>query len=182
MNSLFKKYKAVIQFVVLFLGAYFVLSVLYSVYLNFALTTTYYPDFVTNLVAQQSSWVLKGFGYSMDLFQNTLNSSVYMQLENNYGVNIVEGCNSVSIIILFASFIIAFAERFKKTILFLFAGATLIYAVNIARIAILVVALHKYPQYESILHGVVFPGIIYSMVFLLWMIWVRSLKPKSINV
>jgi exosortase family protein XrtF len=82
---------------------------------------------------------------------------------------------------LFVAFVIAFAEKFKKTVLFLFAGAVLIYIVNIVRIAILTVALYKYPQYEDILHSVVFPGIIYSMVFILWMVWVRMLKPNSIK-
>jgi exosortase family protein XrtF len=104
-----------------------------------------------------------------------------LTIDGNYTVNIVEGCNSISVIILFVAFIIAFAENLKKTVLFLFAGAVLIYIVNILRIAILTVALYKYPQHENILHSVVFPGIIYSMVFVLWMVWVRMLKPNSPN-
>ena len=102
-----------------------------------------------------------------------------LTIDNSYTVSIVEGCNSISVIILFVAFIVAFAENFKKTVLFILAGAVLIYIVNLLRIAILVVALYKYPQYENVLHSVVFPGIIYSLVFILWMIWVRMLKPNS---
>ena len=94
---------------------------------------------------------------------------------------IIEGCNAISIIILFAAFIISFAVSFKRTLVFLFAGATLIYAVNIVRIAILAIALYQYPQYQEILHTVVFPGIIYSLVFVLWVVWVRNLNLDKKN-
>lgn len=164
---------------ILFLGTYLVLGILYSIYLKSATTEGYFPDYITNLVAKQSAAVLDSFGYSSVLRIDNLEKGVLLTIENEYTVSIVEGCNSISVIILFVAFIIAFAEKFKKTFLFLFAGAVLIYVINILRIAILVVALYKYPEYENILHSIVFPGIIYSMVFILWMIWVRMLKPTS---
>ncbi len=179
MKELFKKYKTVIRFVVLFLGGYLILSFFYAFYLKVFSGETYFPDFITNLVAKQSASLLQDFGISSFLTPDNLEQGMLLTIENNYSVVIVEGCNSVSVIVLFFSFIIAFAENFKKTFLFLFAGAVLIYIVNIMRIAILVVALYRYPQYEDILHSVVFPGIIYSLVFVLWMIWVRMLKTKA---
>ncbi len=179
MRAIFKKNKTVIKFVGLFLGTYLVLAIFYSVYLNVSENSTYYPDFITNLVAKQSAAVLDGFGYSSVLRSDHLEHGMLLTIENEYTVSIVEGCNSISVIILFVAFVIAFAERFKKTFLFLFAGSVLIYIVNILRIAILVVALYKFPDYEKILHSVVFPGIIYGMVFVLWMVWVRMLKPRS---
>lgn len=179
MKELFKKYKTVVNFVALFLGTYLLLSTVYALYLNFSMDRGYFPDFLTNLVARQSLATLEGFGYSSHLTPNELVDGILLTIEGNYSVNIVEGCNSISIIILFFSFIIAFAENFKKTLLFLLAGMVLIYVVNILRIAILIVALYKFPQYENILHSVVFPGIIYGMVFILWMIWVSMLKPQT---
>ena len=156
-----------------------VLGILYSVYLNASENSTYFPDVITNLVAKQSAAVLDGFGYNSVLRKDSLGQGVLLTINNIYTVNVVEGCNSVSVIILFISFIIAFAEKFKKTLLFLFAGGVLIYIVNIIRIAILTAALYKYPRYEDILHSVVFPGIIYSMVFILWVIWIWLLKPNT---
>lgn len=178
MKELFIKYKTVVQFVALFLGAYVLLSVLYALYLNASAGTGYFPDYLTNLVARQTKALLTGFGYDSILTPYKLHDGVLLTIDNRYSVSIVEGCNSISVIILFVSFIIAFAENFKKTLLFIFAGAVLIYVVNILRIAILVVALYKFPEYENILHSVIFPGIIYSMVFILWMLWVRMLSPK----
>jgi len=162
--------------VILFLGTYLILGIIYSGYLKASEKGAFQPDFVTNLVAKQSAAVLDSFGYSPVLLPDQLEEGILLTIENNYAVNIVEGCNSISVIILFVAFVISFAERFKKTFLFLFAGSVLIYIVNILRIAILVVALYKFPEYENILHSVVFPGIIYSLVFILWMVWVRMLK------
>ena len=163
----------------LFMGSYLLMSVLYGLYLKVSENGNYFPDFVTNLVAKQSSAVLDAFGYNSILVPDSIAQGMLLTIDNKYTVNIVEGCNSISVIILFIAFIIAFAENFKKTLLFLFAGVVLIYIVNLLRIAILTVALYKYPQYENLLHSVVFPGIIYSMVFILWMIWVRMLNPNS---
>ena len=138
----------------------------------------YYPDFITNLVAKQSSELISSFGYDAKVMPHDTETSMKLYINQTYLARIVEGCNAVSIIILFIAFIISFAEKLKKTLLFLFAGGALIYAVNILRIAILAIAIYKYPEYTETLHEVVFPAIIYGMVFLLWMIWVRML-PKT---
>tara|TARA_R110000787_G_scaffold96415_8_gene199839 strand:- start:1460 stop:1891 length:432 start_codon:yes stop_codon:yes gene_type:complete len=138
----------------------------------------YYPDFITNLVAKQSSELISSFGYEAKVMPHDTETSMKLYINQTYLARIVEGCNAVSIIILFIAFIISFAEKLKKTLLFLFAGGALIYAVNILRIAILAIAIYKYPEYTETLHEVVFPAIIYGMVFLLWMIWVRML-PKT---
>ena len=160
------------------MGTYLLLSFFYTVYLKFSETGDYPPDFITNLVARQSRAVLETIGFTAALIVDNLGEGVLLTIENSFTAVIVEGCNSVSVIILFASFIIAFAEKFKKTFLFIFAGSVLIYIMNVLRIVLLTVALYKYPQYENILHSVVFPGIIYSMVFILWMVWAWKLKPK----
>lgn len=164
---------------VLFLGSYLLLSVLYSLYLKASASGGYFPDYFTNLVARQSAAILEAFGYDTVLFENIARHGVFLTIKDNYTVNIVEGCNSISVIILFASFIIAFAEGFKKTFLFLLVGMVLIYIVNLVRISLLVVALYKYPEYQELLHSVLFPAVIYGMVFLLWIAWVRMLKTSS---
>ncbi len=180
MKELFDKYKSVVRFVVLFMGTYLLLTVFYSIYLSWSKSGSYPPDFITNLVAKQSSTVLVNFGYNAAVVPHEVKPTMKLFVEEQYLARIIEGCNSMSIIILFTSFIVAFAQKWKKTILYIFAGAVLIYGVNILRIAILAIALFEYPQYQEILHGVVFPGMIYGMVFLLWMLWVRTLSRKPI--
>ena len=162
---------------ILFLGTYLVLSFGYSLYLKASVGGVYHPDLVTHLVAKQSTSIISGFGYDADIRAHETKPQMVLNINNKYLGSIIEGCNALSIIILFIAFIVAFAQNIKKTILFILAGAVLIYGINIIRIVILAIALHHYPQYEKILHGVVFPAIIYGMVFLLWMIWVRKLIP-----
>jgi exosortase family protein XrtF len=77
---------------------------------------------------------------------------------------------------------IAFAEKFKTTFLYILAGSVMIYVVNLFRIVILSVGLYHYPWRREELHTVIFPLIIYGMVFLLWMFWVNrfsNLKKKN---
>ncbi|GAB5399022.1 MAG: exosortase family protein XrtF [Aureisphaera sp.] len=161
------------------MGTYLVLTFLYSWYLQSAKGTQYPPDFITHLVAKQSSDVLNGLGYNAMVTPHESQPTMKLFVNDMYLARIIEGCNAVSIIILFMAFVIAFAQKLKKTLLFILGGTVLIYGVNILRIAILAIALYKYPQYDDLLHGIVFPGIIYGMVFLLWMIWVRGLKQKK---
>jgi exosortase family protein XrtF len=93
---------------------------------------------------------------------------------NIYASRIVEGCNSVSVIILFLTFIIAFSGSLKATIIFGGIGSLIIYAANIFRILVLSMLMYKYPEYKYFLHSLLFPGIIYGTTFLLWIIWVNK--------
>jgi exosortase family protein XrtF len=79
----------------------------------------------------------------------------------------------VSIIILFLAFIIAFSGSIKDTIWFGIFGSLLIYLVNLFRIIALSVLYYKFPEYQEILHNLVFPAIIYGLTFILWITWVK---------
>jgi exosortase family protein XrtF len=179
MKKLFHTYKNVVVFLLLFFGSYLALSFAYGFYLQLSENGAYAPDYITNLVARQSIAVIEGFGYSAQVVPHPNQPSMQLYVDGVFLARIVEGCNALSIIILFVSFIIAFAQRFKKTLFYIFAGVVIIYSVNILRITILAIALYNYPEYQHMLHGAVFPGIIYGMVFLLWLIWVQLLIPKT---
>ena len=179
MKALLVKYKSVIRFVLLFLGTYILLTVVYGLYLEYTVDDSKATDGVTQLVAKQSTTILNELGYEAAIVPHESEPSMKLFVNGTYLAQIIEGCNSVSICILFIAFIVAFAERFKKTILYILAGVALIYSVNLLRIVMLTIALYKYPDYEQSLHGIVFPAIIYGMVFLLWMGWVRMLKPRT---
>ncbi|MFD1614726.1 exosortase family protein XrtF [Gelatiniphilus marinus] len=181
MKELVVKYKLVIKFILTFLLVYVVFSVLYHFYLEFSDGATYYPDYLTHLVAQQTQNLLNGFGYNTQVLPHPNEASMQLIVNGTYLARVIEGCNAVSVIILFVSFVIAFSGKLKTTLFFILSGSVLIYAVNLLRIAILCMALYHYPEHEGVLHGVVFPGIIYGMVFLLWIFWVNrfsNLKNK----
>lgn len=173
MLQLFKKYKSVLRFILIFLGSYFILTLFYNIYLEMSGSEVYYPDFFTYLVAVQSEAFIEALGYSSRITPHQEEASMKLFVNDYFLVRVVEGCNSISIIILFAAFVLSFFSRWKITLLYILAGAVIIYVMNIVRIAILSVGIYEYPQHAELLHSIVFPLIIYGTVFILWIIWVR---------
>tara|TARA_R110002111_G_scaffold99484_9_gene154006 strand:+ start:11168 stop:11719 length:552 start_codon:yes stop_codon:yes gene_type:complete len=172
-KALFVKYKAVIKFTLTFLLVYTVCSLLYKFYLQYSDGSKFYPDYITNLVAKQTENILNVLGYSAEVLAHSDEPSMKLFLNGNFTARIIEGCNSISVIILFLSFIVAFSGKLKTTFFYILAGSVLIYVVNLFRIVLLSLGLYHYPEYSEVLHKVVFPGIIYGMVFLLWIFWVN---------
>lgn len=182
MKSLLRQYKPVIKFIATFLLVYGVLSLAYSYYLDASKGTVYYPDYLTNLVANQSEILLDSFGYDSQVLPHPDEPSMKLLVNGKYVARVIEGCNGTSVIILFIAFVVAFAGRAKTTFFYILSGSVLIYTVNLFRIVILAIGLYHYPWRKEILHSVIFPGMIYGMVFLLWMFWVnRFSKIKKTN-
>ncbi|MFH4964448.1 exosortase family protein XrtF [Gaetbulibacter sp. M235] len=173
MKALINKYKSVIKFIITFILVYVALSVCYKFYLDFSKDSKYYPDYVTNLVARQSKDLIDLMGYKAEVLPHPDEPSMKLIINNKYLARITEGCNSVSVIILFVSFIIAFSGKPKTTFMYILAGSVLIYSVNLIRIVFFSISLYHYPWRKDILHTVIFPAIIYGMVFLLWIVWVN---------
>ena len=178
MKALLIKYKLVIKFILTFVIVYSVLSFGYKLYLDYSDGSKYYPDYVTNLVAKQSESLLDSFGYETKVVNHEEEASMKVIINDKYVARVVEGCNAVSIIILFIAFIAAFSDTVRKTALFILAGSVLIYAINLIRIVVLSIGLYHYPWRKDILHTVIFPLIIYGTVFLLWMFWVNQFAKK----
>jgi len=182
LKTLIIKYKQVVKFILTFLAVYIALSIAYKFYLDFSDGSKHYPDFLTNLVADQSQQLIETLGYEAQIIPHENEASMKLIINNKYVARVVEGCNAMSVLILFVSFMMAFAGRFKTTLLYVLAGSTLLYIVNLIRIAVLSIGLYHYPWRRDILHSVIFPMIIYGMVFLLWMVWInRFTKTHQVN-
>ncbi|OAZ03049.1 transmembrane exosortase EpsH [Flavobacterium succinicans] len=163
-------YKPFLKFIGTFLVAFILLTFLYQWYLSGYENNQL--DGITRLVASHVEKVLQVFdSNSAVVYQQNTKISILMHQKEV--ARIIEGCNAISVVILFVSFVIAFAGSFKTTLLFLIGGSVLIYLLNVIRIAILSVLLYHFPAYEHLLHGVIFPLFIYGVVFILWFIWVN---------
>jgi exosortase family protein XrtF len=164
------------------LGVYGVLTIGYNVFLNMSDGSKFYPDYLTNLVAQQTNALLNSVGYEASVIPHPDEPSMKIIINGKYVARVIEGCNAISIIIMFLSFIVAFAGKLKTTILYGLAGSIIIYAFNLFRIVVLSIGLYHYPWRKEILHNVIFPMLIYGTVFLLWMVWVNQFsKNKKVN-
>ncbi|SNR47855.1 exosortase family protein XrtF [Lutibacter agarilyticus] len=168
--------KLVVIFLIKFFGTYALLSFLYSLYLNDTQNTTNFFSCapITKAVASQTSYILNSVGYDTVIEQHPEELSIKLIIKGNYVSRIIEGCNAVSIIILFISFIVSFSSKILPTTLYIIFGSFLIYSINVVRIAIICIAMFEYPEYQDILHDIVFPSIIYGTTFLLWFIWIQK--------
>ena len=171
-----KRQRNLVLFLAKFFATYLVLFVIYSFYLQKTQEkgAVFVCSPITTTVAEQTEWVLNVFGYDATQYQHEEEMSRKLLLNGRYTARVIEGCNSISIIILFLSFVIAFPGRLKMTVIYGIVGSIIIYGINILRIAFLTVMLYKYPYQQTLLHNLVFPAIIYGTTFLLWVVWVQK--------
>lgn len=164
-------YGPFLQFIGTFLFTFIMLTLCYQWYLSGY--EQHQMDGMTRIVASHTEGVLQWM--DVDSFvKYQENGKISIWFHQKEVARIIEGCNAVSVIILFVSFVIAFAGRFKTTLFFLIGGSVLIYLLNVVRIAVLSLLLFHFPANEQFLHGVVFPLFIYGVVFILWFIWVNN--------
>ena len=131
-------------------------------------------DSITRMVSDNTEQVMQLFNDQSYIEESTKHPYMKLFFNTKYVARIVEGCNAISVIILFISFVVSFAGKLKATVLFIFGGSLLIYVLNVLRIAALSALIFYFPKQEPFLHGVLFPLYIYGVVFMLWLIWVRK--------
>lgn len=139
-------------------------------------------DTITMAVAEHSKALLHLFDVDFKTTKETADLFIKLIYNDKYVARMVEGCNAVSIIILFIAFIVSFSGKSKQTLLFIAAGSVAIYFLNVIRIAVLCVLVYSFPEQEAFLHRVFFPLFIYGFVFLMWVVWVNkfSLYAKGV--
>lgn len=157
-----------------FLLTYLLLTFVYQTYLGQFDVNKNETDSFTKLVAQQTEDVLLFFNCDVKTLPNSKEPAVNLYYNQKSIARIIEGCNALSVIILFISFITAFSGKLKPTLLFIVGGSLLIHILNVTRIALLCVLMYYFPKQQHLLHGVVFPLFIYGVVFILWIIWVNK--------
>lgn len=169
--KLIKKYKPVLRFILTFLGSYVVLVLLYQFFLNFYIPKGV-PDPITELVGKQTEAFVSSLGYEAMVAPSSMYPLMNLSVNNIFIARIIEGCNSVSIIILFLAFMLSFIGKLKPTLIFILAGTAIIYSMNVIRIGLLSIGLYEMPQYSSLFHQLLFPLVIYGAVFILWIVWI----------
>lgn len=167
--------RSLILFIGRFFGSYLILFLLYQTYLNAQknVKIIHNVDGITKLVANWSGFFLKFIFNDVQLVPHATEASVKVFINGTYLVRVIEGCNSISVLILFTAFIVSFYNRFWRTFSYLLVGNISIFLLNIFRIVFLTFCLDRYSFLGDILHSIVFPGIIYSYVVLLWFVWIQ---------
>lgn len=174
--QIFNKYKSIWLFLAKFFGTYIVLSFLYQGYINsFGNTLDGATQFFLNIVTELFSWHLPNITQYVDCCQPIGE----VRYQNVPLVLMIEGCNALSIQILFLSFLVAFKAPLKQYLWFVPLGMLFIALANVIRIVTIGLIYLYYPVFTDAAHDYLFPAIIYGSVFLLWMVWVKFIATNE---
>ena len=174
MKEILIQYKPFFTFLIKFALFYFVFAFAYSLFLNQFDTSKNELDSITKMVSNHTVSLMDVFNQDYRVLPNDTEASTKVIYKGKFVARIIEGCNAISVIILFAAFVFAFASKWLRTLGYIIVGSILIYILNIIRIVLLVLAIYYYPAYQEVLHGTIFPLFIYGVVFVLWIIWVTK--------
>lgn len=162
--------------------SYLILSVLYWLYLNQFDAAAMEADSMTRLVTNQTGYVVHFLGEKASMRPRFSIPAYKFFINGKPVATIIEGCNAVSVMILFTAFIVAFSTTFKRTALYIIAGVIIIHILNVMRIGLLCVGIYYYPEYREVLHDIIFPIVIYGVVFVLWVAWVTKFSGNAKKV
>lgn len=171
-SELLGKYKKVVNFILVFSVVYFLFSVLYNIYIANS-NAIYYPDIVTYNVSWFTKEILGIWSYDIKIEPDVIYRSQKLYFNNKPLFNIVEGCNGLSVIILFSAFVVALKSKLFNTIGYILFGMVSLYFMNVIRLVLLSLGYYYYPQQKHVMHDIFFPLIIYGLLLLLWIIWIK---------
>ena len=174
---MFSDFKPVLKILLRFVILYVVMVLAYQFYLNGYKNAGL--DSFSTWVMKQTTFVQELLGYETKMVAGKPEAeTTWFYVSGKYVSRMVEGCNAVSVMILFVAFIFAFYKGIKT---FVFAGLGLLFLhiINVLRIAGLNILIVESPDYSKIGHDYFFPAIIYGSVVVLWLIWIKFFALKE---
>jgi exosortase family protein XrtF len=174
-------YKPFLLFLAKFFSSYLILTLIYQFYLGSFDKKTFEVDSFTQMVASQTAGLMQFANQNAVTQPSKTEPCMNFYYNDIFSSRIIEGCNAMSIIILFIAFVIAFSGKLKHTFWYCIAGSLLIHVMNIVRIALLNVATFRLKEQEVLLHDILFPTFIYGVVFILWVVWINKFSLYATN-
>ncbi|PSQ79800.1 MAG: exosortase/archaeosortase family protein [Bacteroidetes bacterium QS_1_63_11] len=161
-TSRWARYGPVLRFLAKAVAIYGVWYVLYDLWL---LPDGRLDAWVSQSVAHAGQIVLSAVGVDAAANGRTI------ELARASGIRIVDGCNGLSTIGLFAGFVLAFPGSTRRRLLFLPFGIGVIYVANVARISLLGGFQVHWPAGFDVIHDLGAPAFFHLIVFGLWVLW-----------
>jgi len=171
-----KDFKPVLGILLRFIIIYLVLLFAYQFYLNSFKESGLDP--FSRMIARQVMFLQNSLGFPSALYDDVPKQQIWFHVKAGFVTRMVEGCNAVSVMILFISFVFAFYKG-TKTFVFVAIGLLILYIMNVLRIAGLNIVYSDYPKYGKMSHDYVFPAVIYGTVVVLWLIWIKFFALKK---
>jgi exosortase family protein XrtF len=168
-----KEYKHALLFLLKYIALYIGLNTLYAWYVE-----SFRPeaDPITVLVTTHSTAILRLVDNDIS-YQIVLGAAnVPIQKLGKTIIEVFEGCNSINVLIVFVSFILAFSGPMRLFVRYFFICGLVIYIVNLLRVVGLYCVAYYVPDSLYFFHKFFFTGIIYGLVFAMWYFWIRQVK------
>jgi exosortase family protein XrtF len=166
-----KEFRPTIVFLGWFIGLYLIGNLLYGIYVT---SFKPGPDPVTRWVTENSGFILKACGWPVKVSDYPGKSTTVIWHEGRAVLSVYEGCNGINTMIIFVVFLIAFGPIDRKLIWFIPLGLIIIHLMNLLRITFLFFIAEYYPGAMYFIHKYVFTGILYIVIFVLWILWVKK--------
>jgi exosortase family protein XrtF len=165
-----KEFKPTILFLVKFLGIYVVANVVYGLYV-----TAYEPrpDPVTRWVTIHTTVALTGCGWPTDVQDTETKPTTKVMYQGRSVLSVYEGCNGINVMIIFVAFVVSFGGARRAMVWFIPLGILVLHGINLARIALLFWVSLYMPDFMYFTHKYFFTAILYVVVFVLWIVWVK---------
>ncbi len=133
---------------------------------------------VAEHVAAVSAAMLRGFGYDA-VAQRFQGFDTMLVLSGKPVVWIDSGCTGLTLMALFAGFVIAYPGPWKKKAWYIPVGIFVIYIVNLIRVLALALN-HGHSSFEFN-HKYTYTIFTYAAIFGLWMLWANRLSGMSLT-
>lgn len=134
---------------------------------------THWDEFFIRKIINLSVSILEILGYKTFVSKD-VNDIQVMGIDGSNGVWIGGPCNGITLMFLFAIFVIAYPGNIKNKLWYVPTGIIAVHSINIIRIiALSLIALYS-PSSLDFNHTYTFTFIAYSFVFGLWMLWVNK--------
>lgn len=173
--KLFIKSNAFVRFVI---TAGFLYFILYLIYQFIVKRYTFYDQKFIGTLIESADAVLKMLGYKTFKILQDKDFQV-VGIDGSNGVWVGSNCNAITLFSLFAVFVIAYPGNQKDKWWFIPSGIVAIHFLNVLRVSALAMIANSYPQYLNFNHTYTFTFLVYSFIFLLWIIWVNKFSLKA---
>jgi exosortase family protein XrtF len=173
-----EEFRPALRFLLIFLAVYAGMSLAYQGYLQ---RSGAQVDPMSRILGEHAALALRAVGYTALSEHSPGYQEERVLIDGIAKVKVIEGCNGLSVMILFLAFVLAFGPWSKRKGIFVAWGLVAIHAFNVIRVAVLALIIHHSDGSWYSVQKNLFTGSIYLLVLVLWIIWTRLgiIKPEN---
>ena len=178
-----KSNRQVITFLVKAAGLFVLWQVVYYSWLT---TGTNLEMWLTSNTTAVSTQVLRWLGFAADYIDHPgatgKQSYSLITMEGKPMLSIADSCNALTLIVLFAGFIIAYPGQWLYKVLFIAVGSIIIFLINVIRSLTLIFNFMYSQSTFDFNHKYTFTIAVYLCVFYFWMLWANRYSKKKLQL